>query len=367
MRTIPTTDQPDTRTETGPAGVHVVVGKGPVGTATAQALLDAGHRVRVLSRSGGTSPELVLDAGAAARLEARTVDAADAASVVAASEGAATIYNCLNPEYHRWATDWPPMATALLDAAEAHDAGYVIMGNLYGYGPARDGGRRSGGYDERSPMTESTPLAAEGTKGVIRVRMWEEAIARHRAGRVRVTEARAADFYGPLVTDGGYLGERTVPPLVAGKRPQFVGNPTLPHSFTYIPDVGRALATLGTDDRSWGRAWHVPTAPARSAQEMVTRLCELAGVEPVEMRVVPHFAVRLAGLFVPFMRELEEVRYQFVEPFVLDSSDFTETFGWEATPIDEALAATLAWWRARLGAGAQDAATTARRGVPPLQ
>ncbi|UDY37006.1 NAD-dependent epimerase/dehydratase family protein [Dermatobacter hominis] len=336
-----------------PAGseLHVVVGKGPVGTATARALLDAGHRVRFLSRSGGTSGDLVLDADAAARTEGRTVDAADATSVIAASEGATTIYNCLNPEYHRWVTDWPPMATALLDAAEAHGAGYVIMGNLYGYGPATSDGRRTGrGYDEGAPMTERTPLATTGTKGRVRAQMWEQAMERHRAGRVRVTEARASDFYGPLVVEGGYLGERTVPPLLAGKRPQVVGDPSQPHSFTYIPDVGRAMATLGTDDRSWGRAWHVPTPPARSMQQMVTRMCELAGVAPVPVRVIPHVAVRLTGLFVPFMRELEEVRYQFVEPFVLDSQDFTETFGWDATPVDTALAATIAWWRDRLAA-----------------
>ena len=351
-----------TTTPTPPANtdLHVVVGKGPVGTATARALLDAGHRVRFLSRSGGISADLELGVDDAARVDGRSVDAADAASMVAASEGATTIYNCLNPEYHRWVTDWPPMATALLDAAEAHDAGYVIMGNLYGYGPATVDGRRTGGYDEHSPMTESTPLATTSTKGRVRAAMWEQAMERHHAGRVRVTEARAADFFGPLVVDGGYLGERAVPPMLRGKRPQVIGDPNLPHSFTYVPDVGRAMATLGTDDRSWGRAWHVPTPPARTMQQMVTRMCELAGVEPVRVRVIPHAMVRLAGVFVPFMRELEEVRYQFVEPFVLDSRDFTETFGWEATPMDDALAATVAWWRDRLAADHGDRAPAAR-------
>ena len=83
-------------------------------------------------------------------------------------------------------------------------------------------------------------------------------------------------------------------------------------------------------------------------------------MEPVRVRVIPHAMVRLAGVFVPFMRELEEVRYQFVEPFVLDSRDFTETFGWEATPMDDALAATVAWWRDRLAADHGDRAPAAR-------
>ena len=86
-------------------GRHVIVGKGPVGTATAQALLQAGHEVRVLSRSGGTSTPDV---------EHVAVDATDAGAVAAATRGADALYNAVNPEYHRWATDWPPLAAALL-------------------------------------------------------------------------------------------------------------------------------------------------------------------------------------------------------------------------------------------------------------
>lgn len=329
--------------------LHVIVGKGPVGTATAEALLRDGHRVRFLSRSGGIPAGI--DPTSGDGIEALAVDATDAEALTAAAAGATTLYNCLNPEYHRWATDWPPMAEALLAAAEATGAGYVIMGNLYGYGSA--GGA---GWTEANPMTEDRPLAATGTKGAVRSRMWADALARHEAGRVRVTEARASDFYGPLVVEGGYLGERTVPALLAGRRPQVVGDPSVPHSFTFIPDVGRALATLGTDDRSWGRPWHVPTASASTISGMVDELCDAAGVARVEVRVVPHLVVRATGLFVPFMRELEEVRYQFVEPFVLDSSAFSDTFGWTATSLDEGLRETVAWWRGRLAANTAVAA-----------
>ncbi|MFD0568060.1 hypothetical protein ACFQ0T_00610 [Kitasatospora gansuensis] len=47
--------------------------------------------------------------------------------------------------------------------------------------------------------------------------------------------------------------------------------------------------------------------------------------------------------------ELREVQYQFDRPFVLDSQAYTATFGEAPTPIDEALGATVEWWRARLG------------------
>jgi nucleoside-diphosphate-sugar epimerase len=329
--TDPTSAPSPVAPQSAAPGFHVVAGKGPVGSSLAAELAAAGHRVRVLSRSGGTSTE---------RVEHVAVDVTDAGAVRRATTGADTLYNCLNPEYHRWATDWPPMATSLLDAAEAAGAGYVIMGNLYGYGSV-DG-----------PITEDRPLAATGTKGRVRNAMWAEALARHEAGRVRATEARASDFFGPGVVEGGHLGERAVPRLLAGRRPQAIGDPSRPHSWTYIPDVGRALARLGTDDRAWGRAWHVPTAPARSYQEMVDGLCDAAGVPRRRAARIPWSAVRAMGIVVPFMRELQETRHQFDGPFVVDSTAFTRTFGDTATPLDEQLAATVRWWRARLDAEA---------------
>ena len=140
--------------------LHVIVGKGPVGTTTADLLAAHGHRVRVLSRSGGTSTDAI---------EHRRVDAADAGALAAAAHGAAALYNAVNPAYHRWATDWPPVAAALLTAAERTGAVLVTMSNLYGYG------RPSG------PMTPETPLAATDTKGVVRARMWADARAAHAA------------------------------------------------------------------------------------------------------------------------------------------------------------------------------------------
>ena len=316
-------------TDTTDRQLHVIAGKGPVGSSTADLLAAAGHRVRVLSRSGGTTTDAV---------EHVALDVSDAAAVRRATEGADVVYNCLNPEYHRWATDWPPLAAALLDAAEAAGSVYVIMGNLYGYGPV-DG-----------PIAEDHPLAATGTKGRVRVQMWTDALARHRDGRVRVTEARASDFFGPRVVDGGYLGERAVPRLLAGRRPQVIGDPSQPHSWTYIPDVARALVRLGADERAWGRAWHVPTVPARSMQQMVDDLCDTAGVDRVRVATMPWPLVRAMGLVVPFMRELKETHHQFVRPFVLDSSDYVRTFGEGPTPPADQYAATIGWWRDRLGA-----------------
>jgi nucleoside-diphosphate-sugar epimerase len=305
---------------------HVIVGAGAVGRHTANHLIAAGHEVRMVTRSGG-GPDLV-------GLERVAADASDPAALTRLTDGAAALYNCANPgDYTTWATVWPPLAASLLATAEATGAVLVTMSNLYGYGPV-DG-----------PMTEATPLAATGKKGRIRAQMWTDALAAHEAGRARVTEARASDFWGP---EGGndHLGWRFMPKLLAGKRLTHIASPDVPHSWTYLPDVGRTLATLGTDERAWGKAWHVPTLPPQSYRRMAELLAAEAGAPAPKISTLPRWLQRGLGVAVPLLRELEEVHHQFAEPFVLDSSATTETFGVEPTPLDEALAETVTWWRA---------------------
>ncbi|HEY4626485.1 MAG TPA: NAD-dependent epimerase/dehydratase family protein [Blastococcus sp.] len=300
--------------------LHVIVGKGPVGTMTAQEMVARGHSVRVLSRSGGRSTDSV---------EHRQVDATDADALAAAAHGAAALYNAVNPAYDRWATDWPPVANALLTTAERTGAVLVTMSNLYGYG------RPSG------PMTPDTPLAATDTKGRVRARMWADALAAYQAGRVRVTEARAADFVGPQVPPAqSHLG-RQLANVRKGRRAWVVGDPDLARSWAYLPDVAGTLATLGTDHRAWGRAWHVPSNTPRSQRQALGDLAAAMGVPAVPVSAIPWPVLRALGLAWPQMREIVAVRHQFDQEYVIDATATTELLGLTATPWDEVIAATV--------------------------
>lgn len=55
---------------------------------------------------------------------------------------------------------------------------------------------------------------------------------------------------------------------------------------------------------------------------------------------MPKLVIRGLGLFMPFMREVPEMIYQWEQPYVLDDSRFVSTFGWSATPVDDAVAAS---------------------------
>lgn len=301
---------------------HVIVGAGPVGTTTALELARQGHPVRLLSRSG-SGPEH--DA-----IELVRADASDFEALSRIADDAAVLYNAVNPPYHRWPQEWPPIHRSLLAAAERSGAVYVMMDNLYAYGPVA------------GPLHEDLPLAATGAKGRVRATMATEVLAAAQAGRVRATIARASDFTGPWVRSS-HLGERVVPKVLAGQKVRVLGDPDVPHTWTYVPDVARTLAVLGTDERAWGRAWHVPSAPPVSQREYIMALADAAGTR-VEVSTIPWSAVRALGLFVPLMRELLETRYQFDEPFVMDSSAAHETFDLQPTPIVEQAAATVAWW-----------------------
>jgi nucleoside-diphosphate-sugar epimerase len=306
-------------------GKHIVVGAGQVGSQVARKLAGLGHEAVVVSRSGA-GPDLP-------RVRLVAANAADKEGLTALAAGAEAIYNCVNPLYHRWLTDWPPIARSLLGTAESTGAVYVILGNLYVYAPPT------------GPLTEDLPLEPPSEKSAVRVRIWQDALAAHEAGRVRVTELRASDYFGPGARDLSHLGERFMPKLLAGKPVRLTGDPDQPHSWTYIPDVAASLVTAATDERAWGRAWHVPTAPPMSYRQVAARVHELAGTPAPKVGSVPQWLVNAIGIASPLLGEIKHVRYQFDRPFVLDSSAFQKTFGVTPTPMDEALTATIQWWR----------------------
>jgi len=305
----------------------LVVGAGVIGSRVAGMLAERGDRVSLVSRHGS-------GVAGAPRVTHVAADAADAAAMARLAEGVAVIYNCVNPPYHRWPADWPPIAASVLGAAERSGAVLVTLSNLYGYGPAGPGG-----YDEAHPMTEATPLAATGPKGRIRARVWQDALAAHQAGRVRVTEVRAADFVGPGAQSA--LGERIVRRVRQGKGVSVLGRADRPHTWSFTDDVACTLVAAGTDPRAWGRAWHVPSNEPRSQRQAINDLARAAGAGQVRVSEIPPVVLRGMGLAWPLMRELRETEYQFREDFVMDSSAAQASFGLKPTSW-EAIVATTA-------------------------
>jgi nucleoside-diphosphate-sugar epimerase len=306
--------------------LHVVFGTGQVGNALAAHLAGMGMAVRAVSRH--RPPAL-------AGVDWRAADAAEPEAAADAAKGASVIYQCLNAPYNQWPERFPPLQRGVLAAAERTGALLVSLENLYGYGTTL--GR---------PMTEDLPLAATGVKGRARAEMTAELLAAAAAGRVRIVIGRASDFFGPGVTAGSTLGERVFGNALAGRRADFIGNPDLPHTYSYVPDIAAGLATLGTDARAVGEVWHLP-GPATGTTRALLNLVAAEIGHRVGVRSLPKLAVRGLGLVNPVLRELAETYYQFSEPFILDTSKYQAAFGPAGTPLADAVATTLAWYQAR--------------------
>ena len=295
--------------------LHVIVGAGPVGTGVAKLLAERGERVRIVSRRGA-GPEH-------AAVERVAADATQADRLAELATGAAALYNCASPLYHRWFTDWPPLAASLLAAAERSGAVLAVASNLYGYGPVS------------GPITDATPLAATHPKLRLRADMWREALARHEAGRIRVTEIRSSDY----VEANSILSYVLAKPILAGKRAFVPGALDVPHSWTAISDAARTLVTVATDARAWGKAWLTPTNPPLTVRALAARFAAVAGAPAPKLSTIPYPVMWATGLFVPLVRELRTTHYQFVSPFVVDSSLTEKTFGLAPTDMDAALRA----------------------------
>ncbi|MBD8079050.1 NAD-dependent epimerase/dehydratase family protein [Cellulosimicrobium arenosum] len=298
-----------------PTDRHLVVGAGPVGRHVAALLAERGSDVTVVTRSGR-------DTGIPG-VQHVALDASDADALSHAADGAAVLYNCANPtDYTQWEKVWPPLAAALLTAAERSGAVYAITGNLYPYGPV-DG-----------PMTEDLPDAATDHKGVLRARLWADALAAHRAGRLRAVEVRSSDFVGPGVGANGHVS-RVVPAASRGRSVTMIGRTDQPHTFTDVRDTARTLVAAAQDPGAHGRTWHTPSNPARTQEEALTDVLASVGLAPVRVRSLRGAALATAAVVSPLLRELRDLAYQWERPYVLADAAARARFGIGPTPWDE--------------------------------
>ncbi len=306
---------------------HVIFGTGAIGLATLDALRRRGETVRLVNRSGSAPvPDDV---------EVLAGDAADPTFTMSVARGAVVVYQTLNPPYSRWLEDFPTLQAGVLAAARANGARLVSMENVYMYG--RPAGQ---------PLTEARPYAAHTRKGRLRAAMASSLLAAHQAGRVEVTIGRASDYFGPRGGAQSNLGDRALPAALTGTTARVLGDPDQPHTYTYIPDIGEGLAVLGEHPDAPGQVWHLPNDPAtRTTRQLLDIAFRCAGHAHTRLRRVHPLLLRAGALTNPTLRELLEMQYQFEEPFIVDSTKISTKLGVVATPLEQALQATLSRYR----------------------
>jgi len=315
--------------------LHVIFGTGPVGSAAARYLLDKGFKVRMVSRSGRRPPVILddLPPDVAPRLELMAADATNAEETARAALGASHIYHCANVLYQDWWKLLPPMQENLISAALKENAVLVVTENLYMY------------QRGVAVIDENTPEIPPTRKGLLRKQLHEQLEAAATSRGLRWTSIRASDYYGPGAGLQSMFGtDLFLDAVFNGRKPRVVGALDQLHSVAYVEDFGRALAVAALDPRAYGRAWIVPNDRARTTRETAQVFFDSAGRRKV-LGVIPRAVIAMAGIFSPLLREVVEMLYQKEEPYVVDGSRFAGTFAFQATPLEEGVRRTLAWYQ----------------------
>lgn len=286
---------------------------GTIGKILAKELSQYTDRVRLVSRN----PRRINETD-----ELHPADLLKPGAVDSAVEGSDVVYLVVGLEYRLkvWEQQWPLLMRETIDACIRHNSKLVFFDNIYM-------------YDKNSlpHMTEETPVNPSSRKGAVRKHISEMLLSAERKGKLTALIARSADFYGPD-NKSSFVNEMVLKNLAAGKSAMWFMNKNAVHSFTYTPDAAKATALLGNTPNAYGQVWHLPTDSSKLTGTDFIRLC--AGELKVKPRitVLSQLMIRVLGLFIPVMREMPEMMYQYDRDYFFDSSKFTSRFGIAATP-----------------------------------
>ncbi len=302
---------------------HLVLGYGNIGKAVAVELAARGHKYTIAGRHDPGTGEHFLFA-----------DASDAASLLAITKGVSHLYITLGVPYDLkiWRKQWPLIIENVISASKANGFKIAFFDNIYMYGPA----------PLENPITEDHPQNPPSKKGAVRKQIADRLLSAHQRGEVSVVIGRSADFYGPNVTNS-IMYASALENLLVGKKAQFIGNPHSKHSYTYVPDAGRALVQLATDASAYGQAWHLPTGPASYSNAEFLDLFADKLNAPKGIQILPKFLLKILALFIPILGEVAEMGYQTTTDYVFSSAKFEKKYPqFAVTAYDQGIKATLA-------------------------
>ncbi|MFA5420101.1 MAG: NAD(P)H-binding protein [Bacteroidales bacterium] len=292
---------------------------GAIGIELAKSLKKYTTKIRLVSRN----PKKVNDTD-----ELLTADLLNFNEVENAVKGSSVVYVTVGFEYNLkvWTKNWPLFIGHVIKACKQHKCKMVFFDNMYMY----DKNHLNG-------MTEETPINPPGKKGHIRAEMVRKIMSEVDSGQLTALIARSADFYGPSIQNASMLTEMVFKNFSLGKKANWMGSANFKHSFTYTPDAGMATALLGNTTDAYNQTWHLPTtANPFTGKEWIEAIAGEMGVVP-KYQVAPKFLVRILGLFIPIMKEMVEMIYQYDRDYVFDSSKFEKRFGIKPTSYAEGI------------------------------
>lgn len=301
----------------------ILGGNGTIGSVLAKELTKYTNSIRLVSRH----PKKVN-----ATDELFPADLSDPEQVEKAIAGSEVVYLLVGFEYTLkvWQDKWPKLMRASIDACIKHHAKLVFFDNVYLYD-----------IGAIPHMTEDSPINPPSKKGMVRRQIADMLMTAVKAGKLTGLIARSADFYGPS-NDKSFLIEVVYKNIKRGKKPNWFIKADKKHSFTYTPDAAKATAILGNTADAYGQVWHLPTDKnSLTGKEMISLFTKEMNVAD-KVFVLPMWLLKLLGLFIPLMKEMPEMMYQYDRDYVFDSSKFQEYFNFSPTSYQQGVKETIA-------------------------
>ena len=305
---------------------HTILGAGgSIGNALTYELLKAKESVRLVSRSGYSIPGT----------ESFKADISSYKDILESVKGSDVVYLCVGLAYDRkvWAELWPKIMRNSIDACKAVGAKLIFLDNVYMYGKV-DG-----------KMTEYTPYNPCSVKGEIRANIANMLEDEMKHNNIQAIIARAADLYGPYITQNSVPYFMVIDKLLNGKSPQCLITDKTFHSFTYTLDSAKGLDLLWKDDNNYQQIWHLPTTnPGITTKKFIEIAASELGVEP-KYSILKKWMIQMAGLFDKTISETNEMAYQIENDYYFDSSKFNDTFSFVPTSYEQGIKETIEFYK----------------------
>ena len=245
-------------------------------------------------------------------------------------------------EQKYWAEHWPKVVDNLL-AVTSVDRPLIFCDNLYAYG------------NPKTPINTSTETIPAGmeTKPNIRAMMRAKFTERMKEAPGSIVVVGGADIFGPHIDDAkSHLGGTMVAKMVAGKRPTCLVSRTILHDFCYSRDFANALYVVSKEEnrsKSMGRFWICPHAIHNKSYDDIRDMIDvhLEKKAPCGFQVIPSWLLYGVGFVDGVAYEMREMMHIWSSDYTVEVGEFESAFGVSPTDSSEALAATVAAWKAR--------------------
>jgi nucleoside-diphosphate-sugar epimerase len=295
---------------------------GTIGSILAKELRSYTDKIRLVSRN----PMKVNESD-----ELFAADLTEPGMAEKAVAGSNVVYLVVGLDYKLkvWEEKWPVLMRATIDACMKHNARMVFFDNVYMYD-----------INAVPHMTEDSVINPPSKKGAVRKQIAQMIMDEVKAGKLMALIARSADFYGPG-NEKSFINEVVYKNLKKGKKANWFIDADKKHSFTYTPDAAKATALLGNTIDTYNQVWHLPTNKNTLTGREFTGLFAKEMKAVNKLSVMPLLLIKALGLFIPIMKEMPEMMYQYERDYFFDSSKFEKRFNFNPTTYQEGVKQTV--------------------------